>query len=290
MKPRLFVGAALLAIAALAFGSDGIAFAKDYPSAVKQAKASKKVIMIDFYTDWCGWCKKLDSDTYSNAEVAKLSEQFVSVKLNAEKEGADQAKKYAVRGFPTILFVNAAGQVQGKLVGYLAPKDFIPAVQKILEVVAKTPALEQAVAKNPKDGKALAELAELRAVKGDLKAAEETAAQAKKAGFKGDELAKAMIAVANLHSEDGAVFKALNALFQASETATSPKLKSNALGKMLDIFQELKAMGDANTPRFAKMIIDLKDADPADVEKAKKAIEPPKPVQESVPATPTLPQ
>src|SRR3982751_2067581 len=48
-------------------------------------KGQKRPILIDLYTDWCGWCKVMDKKTYTNPKViAYLQEHFYPVKLNAE--------------------------------------------------------------------------------------------------------------------------------------------------------------------------------------------------------------
>lgn len=53
--------------------------------AEKLAKANPRPLMIDAYTDWCGWCKKLDQDTFSNPVIAEiLNTKFYPVKFNAE--------------------------------------------------------------------------------------------------------------------------------------------------------------------------------------------------------------
>jgi len=49
------------------------------------AKKEGKLILVDAYTDWCGWCKKMDRDTYANADVIKkLNKHFVVIKFNPE--------------------------------------------------------------------------------------------------------------------------------------------------------------------------------------------------------------
>ncbi len=54
-------------------------------SELAKTDASPKKIFIDIYTDWCGWCKKMDKDTFQNAEVAKyMSEHYYMVKLDGE--------------------------------------------------------------------------------------------------------------------------------------------------------------------------------------------------------------
>ena len=56
-----------------------------FQEAVELSKTTKKKIFIDVYTDWCGWCKVMDKNTFSHPVIAKyMNEKFYSVKLNAE--------------------------------------------------------------------------------------------------------------------------------------------------------------------------------------------------------------
>jgi thioredoxin-related protein len=89
---------------------------------------AKKVILVDFTTDWCGWCKKLDRDVFSKeAFHDKVSDKFVLVKINPETSDKNRkiAEKYGVRGFPTLVFLKADGELAHKVVGYKPLDDFL---------------------------------------------------------------------------------------------------------------------------------------------------------------------
>lgn len=59
-----------------------------WDEAVKLQMESPRIIMVDLFTDWCGWCKRMDADTFENDSVAQvLNTYFYPVKFNAEKEG-----------------------------------------------------------------------------------------------------------------------------------------------------------------------------------------------------------
>ncbi|MBS1559117.1 MAG: DUF255 domain-containing protein [Bacteroidetes bacterium] len=57
-----------------------------FEEAVEKSKSEKRKIFIDVYTEWCGWCKVMDKNTFTDPEVAKLlNEKFYAVKLDAEQ-------------------------------------------------------------------------------------------------------------------------------------------------------------------------------------------------------------
>ena len=57
-----------------------------WEQAVEKSKTEKRKIFVDVYTDWCGWCKVMDKNTFPEASVAKLlNEEFYAVKFNAEQ-------------------------------------------------------------------------------------------------------------------------------------------------------------------------------------------------------------
>ena len=54
-------------------------------AALAKNEGNTKKVFVDIYTDWCGWCKKMDRDTFQNPEVAQyMQENFYMVKLNGE--------------------------------------------------------------------------------------------------------------------------------------------------------------------------------------------------------------
>src|SRR6266853_5802987 len=99
--------AGFLALGASAFAA--VNWEQNYDVGLERAKKDKKLVMVDVYTDWCGWCKKLDKDTYSDKDVeAKLTKDFIAVKVNPEKSqrNAKLSRDFDTTGYPHIVFVD----------------------------------------------------------------------------------------------------------------------------------------------------------------------------------------
>jgi len=109
--------------------TEGIQWFSSFADGQAEAKKLNKPIMADFSTDWCGWCKKLDKDTYTDAKVIELSKKFVCIRIDGDKS-EDLVSKYSVRGYPTILFLNPDGSLLDTSVGYLPAGDFLARMQK----------------------------------------------------------------------------------------------------------------------------------------------------------------
>ncbi|MEL6841610.1 MAG: DUF255 domain-containing protein [Bacteroidota bacterium] len=98
------------------------------------AAEQNKYIMVDAFTEWCGWCKVQDKNTFHNEKVADfMNDNLVSVKIDFEKGvGIDLAMKYRVQAFPTLLFFTPEGKLAGRIVGYDADiEKFISSVDEM---------------------------------------------------------------------------------------------------------------------------------------------------------------
>jgi len=102
-----------------------------YEDGMALAAAEGKLVMIDFMADWCGWCKKLDAEVYSQKEVVDLGTRFVCVKVNGDAR-RDLVRKYRVDGYPTILFLNAEGREIHRVSGYETARRFVDDMQAAL--------------------------------------------------------------------------------------------------------------------------------------------------------------
>ena len=87
-------------------------------ASLASALAEKKPVVIDFYADWCGACKELEHETFTDGRVRELSEKFTLLQVDATDDfpGLDELKKtYGVMGLPTMIFYDGAGQVRKEL-------------------------------------------------------------------------------------------------------------------------------------------------------------------------------
>ncbi len=260
----------LLAVAS-ALGGEEIAWSKDFAAAQSEAEKSGKLIMVDFYTDWCGWCKRLDKDTYSNEKVVEFSKKIVSVKVNAEKEGVELAKKYEVRGFPTILFLTAGGEQIGRMGGYNPPEPFLEIAERFQWAHAELPKVTAALKSNPGDPEANAKLAYIRALRGEQKPAEEALAKAEAAGYKGNVIADAYNGVGDLYQERGELDHAMELFGKAFAAASEAKTRAYA---KVSIAYCLMGKGDAaGAKKAAEEVVKMEGAPKYHVDMAQRIID-----------------
>ncbi len=147
MKRRLAV---VLLFAGLSSAEEPGAFSDlGFDAACKLAADRKKILVVDFFTTWCGPCKKLDKVTWHDEKVvAWLKENAVALKIDAEAQEA-LATKYRVSAYPTVLLLRADGTEIDRLVGYREPAEFL---HDAGEALAGRDSLARAKAKLEGDG------------------------------------------------------------------------------------------------------------------------------------------
>lgn len=104
---------------------------EDFEAARRQAAKEGKLILMDFSgSDWCGWCKKMDAEVFSQDRFVKeASKKYVLVMIDSPNDRSILSElalaqnqnlkvRYAVRGFPSVVIVNPDGEVVARHSGY----------------------------------------------------------------------------------------------------------------------------------------------------------------------------
>ena len=122
------ISAAFLILATFMVFAQGLKFDEsNFASLQKKAKAEHKLIFVDAYAEWCGPCKLMAKNVFTQQEVGDYyNANFINAKIDMEKgEGRDLAKKYKVMAYPTYLFIDGNGEVIHRVTGYYDAPDFI---------------------------------------------------------------------------------------------------------------------------------------------------------------------
>ncbi|GAB5553526.1 MAG: hypothetical protein Sapg2KO_31170 [Saprospiraceae bacterium] len=102
-------------------------FEGTFEEALATATKENKLIFMDAYTTWCGPCRWMSSNTFTDAAVAEFyNDNFINVKMDMERgEGPALARKYRVMAYPTLLFINPEGEIAHKKMGALPADAFL---------------------------------------------------------------------------------------------------------------------------------------------------------------------
>jgi len=136
-----------------------------FEEAVEMNKKEPRKILVDVYTDWCGYCKKMDYNTFSNKVVAEyLNTQYYPVKFNAEQREDvvfnEKTYKFVAQGsrgfhelaavllnyqmsYPSIVILNEQVRIMQVLKGYMSPQPFDEIIRFIGEDHYKTESWEE---------------------------------------------------------------------------------------------------------------------------------------------------
>jgi thioredoxin-related protein len=139
LKSLSIIAALLLVPAA---GAAPVAW-RGWNEGLAAASGGGKPVIVDVYTDWCGWCKRMDRDVYARSDVSEyLNQHFVMVRLNAESaervsySGRSMTARalaggFEVTGYPTTIFLKADGTHLVNVPGYIPADKFLKLVRFI---------------------------------------------------------------------------------------------------------------------------------------------------------------
>jgi thiol:disulfide interchange protein DsbD len=109
---------AILICAAISFyfggrqGGEGVRWTPYSEALLVEAAKENRPVMLDFYADWCGPCKSMERNVFTDPEIVDLSRHFVTLRIDLTKQHPDQKKilrRYLLMGVPTIIFINGKG-------------------------------------------------------------------------------------------------------------------------------------------------------------------------------------
>ncbi|MBD3332273.1 thioredoxin fold domain-containing protein [candidate division GN15 bacterium] len=140
MHTRVTILTALLAMALITAGcseKSGPAplepVYSDIAQAQEAARTHKLPLLMDFYTDECKWCKKLDTTVLNTAKAEEyFTTKMVLAKVNAHEQEA-LADKYSVSAFPTLVLLDTAGGEIDRIVGYREEGPFFSTLDDYLQ-------------------------------------------------------------------------------------------------------------------------------------------------------------
>ena len=135
--------------------------------------AGDKLVLIDFETEWWTWCDRLDVDTFNDDKIKKFANDYLlSIKIDAEKGiGPEIAKRFNIRGYPTIVIANNKGYEVDRIVGYLSPDSFLKELHRIRKGKNTISSLLNKFQSNPNNFNTLFNLAKKYEGKGDIASA-----------------------------------------------------------------------------------------------------------------------
>lgn len=102
-----------------------------------QAKEQKKLVLLDFYADWCISCKEMEVNTFANSEVNQELQKFVLLQADVTKnspENQELLKRFGLFGPPGILIfdLNSEELKDQRVIGYMPPQRFAERLKKAL--------------------------------------------------------------------------------------------------------------------------------------------------------------
>lgn len=167
---RSFLVACLAAFAASSTipARADIQWLHSWDQAQQLARKTGKPIFVDMVTDWCVWCKRMDTYVYPTRTAQAAMANVIPLKLDAERAGYGLARRFDVHSFPTSLVLDDKGELLGRLSGYLKPEDLSLALTEVAKDRRDEKTYKSRLSANPRDFKALCGMSKISIDRGSL--------------------------------------------------------------------------------------------------------------------------
>ncbi len=108
----------------------------NFNTGLQKARSERKPVIIDFYADWCHWCKVMERTTFADSNVVRsLNNDYIAIKvdtqsmesihyLNRSLSPKELAMHFGIKGLPTVVFLDKSGEVITLLPGYIKAPTF----------------------------------------------------------------------------------------------------------------------------------------------------------------------
>jgi thiol-disulfide isomerase/thioredoxin len=155
MRTARIITSILMLSSALAYSQSKINFENgSWAAVLEKAKKENKPIYLDCYTTWCGPCKWMSKNVFTNDTVAEFyNSQFVNVEMDMEKgEGLEIAQKYGIQAYPTLLYLNGDGKILHRSCGAAPSQLFISIGKTALDPSARLESMNSKFESNKSNG------------------------------------------------------------------------------------------------------------------------------------------
>lgn len=128
-------------------------------AALAVAEAQDSLVFLKFEADWCTYCRQLDAEILSTDEGGALTDGLVPVRVDFDDRANRRlVERYVILGLPTVVVLTSEGTLVGRVDGYDSREEWLTEAREAVQATDPLPALREAHAADPDDGRVLFEL------------------------------------------------------------------------------------------------------------------------------------
>jgi len=123
-----------------------------FEQALAEATKQKKLVLLDFFTKTCPFCKQLDRETLNATAIVEEARTFVCLPIDAESQaGKPIAERYGIPSWPALVYLEPDGTLRDRFAGFRGPEQLVAEMRRVRAGLNTFGELEKRVAAHPKD-------------------------------------------------------------------------------------------------------------------------------------------